>query len=44
MKLLWDDENLEHIARHGGEEFEETLYGPGRIRSRAYRKAHGICR
>ena len=38
MQLLWDDENLEHIARHGVDdiEFEDVLFDPERIAVEAY--------
>ena len=42
MQLLWDEDNLEHIALHGVDdlEFEDVLFDPNRFRSQAYNQGN----
>jgi uncharacterized DUF497 family protein len=37
-ELLWDDENIEHISRHGvdGAEVEEVVFDGGTMTAQAY--------
>jgi len=41
MELLWDEANLEHIARHNVEDYEveEALNDPDKVRLSAYNTA-----